>query len=212
MVAETLRVPRAELDMEEPWATPAVCSPIRLRRATDGAAPRLSTSVAAWFDDDYLSLLFSATDDYVLATHLSHDAPLYDQDVVEVFLAPERLTHYFEIEVSPMGTSFDARIESPHGERASMRVERDWTCEGLVAAVRSVTESSGSTSLDTLVRIPFYALERGTPGNGETWRANFFRVDRHPQFGDEFSAWQPTMRDPADFHVAAAFGTIVFRS
>jgi hypothetical protein len=210
MTVEALVVPYAELDLEEPWTTPSLCSPVRLRRATDAAAPRLSTSVAAWFDEDYLSLLFSATDDFVLATHLEHDAPLYDEDVVEAFIAPDDLKRYFEIEVSPRGTVFDARIESPHGERRTMHVDRAWTCEGLFTAVRRVTESSGESSVDTLVRIPFFALERVVPGDGETWRANFFRVDRHPSFGDEFSAWQPTLRSPADFHVAAAFGRIRF--
>jgi hypothetical protein len=53
-------------------------------------------------------------------------------------------------------------------------------------------------------------LGRPTPVAGETWRANFFRIDRHPELGDEYSAWQPTMRSPADFHVGEAFGTLKF--
>ncbi len=196
--------------MEEPWATPAACTPVRLRRATDAAAPRLATSLAAWFDDDYLTVLFSASDDHVNATLIEHDAPLYEQDVVEVFVAPDRPTRYFEIEVSPRGTVFDARIDSPDGVRATMSVDRSWTCEGLVAAVRRVTESNGAMTIDTVVRIPFFALERSAPGDGETWRGNFFRIDRHPQQGDEFSAWQPTWKVPADFHVVAAFGALKF--
>ena len=54
------------------------------------------------------------------------------------------------------------------------------------------------------------ALGREKPRDGETWRANFFRIDRHPQHGDEYSAWQPTMKDPADFHIAECFGTLTF--
>jgi len=129
--------------------------------------------------------------------------------VVEIFLAPAALTEYFEIEVNPLGTLFDARIASPEGNRQTMRVDRGWTCEGLVAALRMVKESSGVMTVDTIVRIPFFALERSTPGDGETWRANLFRIDRNPR-GDEFSAWQPTRRSPADFHVPAAFGTLRF--
>ncbi|MFP5246332.1 MAG: carbohydrate-binding family 9-like protein [Thermoanaerobaculia bacterium] len=210
MTPETLVAPRAEFDMEEPWTTPRACTPVRLRRATDASVPRLSTSVAVWFDDQYLSVLFSATDDHVDATHLAHDAPLYEEDVVEVFLAPKTPERYFELEVNPRGTTFDAAIESPDGERSTMRVNRAWTCEGLIAAVRKVTESDGSITLDTLLRIPFVSLDRAVPGDGETWRANFFRIDRHPKHGDEFSAWQPTMKIPADFHVPAAFGSLRF--
>jgi hypothetical protein len=203
-------VPRGSFDMEDPWAMPAVCHPVRLRRSTDGAPPRLSTSVAVWYDSAHLNILFSAGDDHVEATLFAHDAPLYNEDVVEVFVAPAELTRYFELEVSPRGTIFDARIDSPEGTRASMHVDRDWTCEGLITAVRSVTESDGASTIDTLIRIPFAAFGSAMPESGATWRANFFRIDRHPQLGDEFSAWQPTMRNPADFHVPAVFGTLRF--
>jgi len=127
-----------------------------------------------------------------------------------VFLAPRRLNEYYEIEVNPRGTVFDARIESPGGVRATMKTDRDWTCEGLMTAVRQIIESDGGISIDTLLRIPFAALEQRTPHAEDSWRGNFFRIDRHPQLGDEFSAWQPTLRDPADFHVTAAFGTLRF--
>ena len=43
--------------MEDPWAIPPACTAIRLRRATDGAAPRLSTTVSAYYDDEHLSRL-----------------------------------------------------------------------------------------------------------------------------------------------------------
>ena len=211
MTGETLVVVRAPFDMEEPWSTPAGCSPVRLRRAGDAAPPRLATSVAAFYDDEYLSILFSSSDDLVRSTLFAHDAPLYEEDVVEIFITPDVLERYYELEVSPRGTVFDARVDSPDGERATMHVDRAWNCEGLVAAVRQVTESHGSTTVDTIVRIPFAALERNTPEAGETWRANFFRIDRHPEAGDEFSAWQPTMKNPADFHVPAAFGTLCFQ-
>ena len=38
------------------------------------------------------------------------------------------------------------------------------------------------------------------------WRANFYRVDRGER--DEFSAWSPTGRLPADFHEAGRFGRL----
>ena len=209
-MSETLVVPRAAFDMDDPWATPAECAPVRLRRATDASAPRLATSVAVWFDDDCLSLLYSATDDHIRATYYLHDDPLYEQDVIETFLAPDGLRRYFEIEVSPHGVVFDAAIESPNGTRDGMLTDIGWTCEGIFVALRRVIESSGTMSIDTIVRIPFAAIERGTPRDGETWRGNFFRIDRHPEHGDEFSAWQPTLKVPADFHVTGAFGVLRF--
>lgn len=210
MTSDVLVVPRAVTDGEDLWRTPDACRPVRLRRAEDASAPRLVTSVAVWFDDEYLSILFSGADDHVVAGHLERDAPLYDEDVVEVFLAPEVRTAYFEFEVSPRGTLFDARIESPDGERATMHVDRSWDCEGLFAAIRSATDSGKMSTCDTLLRIPFAGLGRSAPAAGEVWRANFFRIDRHPVHGDEYSAWQPPRRSPPDFHVAAAFGALQF--
>ena len=209
-IHEILAVPRAPFDGEEPWSAPARCTPVRLRCATDGSTPRLPTSVAAWFDDEYLTVLFSAADDHIEATYFEHDASLYEQDVVEVFLGTGDPTRYFELEVNPRGTTFDALIESPNGVREGLRAFRGWTCEGMWAAVRINIESSGAMSVDTVIRIPFAGLGRAVPVDGETWRSNFFRIDRHPARGDEFSAWQPTRKDPPDFHVAAAFGVLRF--
>ena len=210
MSADPLAVRRATFSIENPWAVPSVCEPVRMRRATDGSAPRLATSVAAYFDDEFLTVLFACADDHIVATHLEHDAPLYEEDVVEAFLAPATPREYFELEVNPLGTTYDARIESPDGVRATMRGDRAWTCDRMFAAVRKIVESSGAMTIDTVLRIPFSCLGRRTPEPGETWRANFFRVDRNPRHGDEYSAWQPTLRTPADFHVTAAFGTIRF--
>ena len=188
--------------MDEPWATPADCSPVRLRRATDAAAPRLATSVAVWYDDDYLTVLFSATDDHIRATYHHDDDPLYEQDVVEVFLAPDGLQRYFEIEVNPHGAVFDARDRvARRGRGRTCRPTADGRARAASSrCARSPSRAARCRSTPSL-RIPFAALDRATPGGGETWRGNFFRIDRHPEHGDEFSAWQPTMKDPADFHV-----------
>lgn len=212
MSSATLVVVRGEFSMEEPWAIPRACDLVRLRRATDGAAPRLSTTVAAHRDDHFLTIVFSAADDHVVATFFGHDEPLYEEDVVEVFLAPREGGEYFEIEVSPLATTFDARIESPDGVRATMRTDLSWDCRGLVAAVRRTIEGPKALTIDTVVRIPFDSVGSAPPRRGEFWRGNFFRIDRHPSEGDEFSAWRPPLTEPADFHVLAAFGRLLFES
>lgn len=198
-------IPLADFTFEDPWSVPDACKWMKLRRATDGDAPRLATSVTAYFDDEQLTLVFRAIDDEVVATQLGHDAPLYQEDVVEVFLAPERLTRYYELEVNPLGTTFDAIIDSPDGDRATMKADIAWTCENLFTAIRRTNEV-----VETVMRIPFASLGRTKPADAEVWRANLYRIDRSAAHGDEFSAWQPTMKTPADFHVPAAFGEICF--
>jgi len=165
--------------MEEPWAVPPGCQRVSLRRATDGARPRLPTDLVLFADDECLNVLFH--------------------------LAPKEPTRYFEIEVNPLGTTFDARIDSPHGTREAMRIDTDWDCANLFAAVRKMNDV-----IDTIIRIPFASLDARRPATGEEWRGNLFRIDRSARHGDEFSAWQPTLKNPADFHVAAAFGRLRF--
>lgn len=205
----TIVVPRASFSIEDPWMVPPACEPVRLVRSTDGTAPRLATSVSAYRDAQAITFVFASADDHIVARYYGHDDPLWEHDAVEVFLAPERLTEYFEVEVNPLGTAFDARIESPDGHRGTMRTFLDFTVEGLFAAVRREVESSGAMTVETVIRIPFTSIG-GAPESGTEWRANLFRIDRHPEHGDEFTSWQPTMKDPADFHVPSAFGVLRF--
>jgi len=201
-----IHVSRAPFSIEDPWDVPAGLERSPLVRSTDGSPTRLATTVALMWDEQALTVVFSAEDDHVVATHRVHDAPLYEEDVVEVFLAPRGAEEYFEIEVNPLGATFDARIESPDGVRATMRADVGWTCRDLFAAVRRI-----GTTAETVIRIPFASLDAAVPRAGDEWRANFFRIDRHPS-GDEFSAWRPTMKTPPDFHVVNAFGVLRFET
>jgi Carbohydrate-binding family 9 len=174
---------------------------LRLVDAATGAAPRLRTSVRVGRRGDALCVRFDARDDGIVATLRERDAPLWQEDVCEVFLAPEAEPprRYFELEVNPLGTLFDARVDSPERVRASMRVDTSWDCPGLSARV---TARAGRWS--AVLTIPLGAL-----GGGEipsTWRANFYRVDRGAR--DEYTAWSPTFAEPPDFHVPERFGLL----
>lgn len=200
MQAASLPVPFAELSIEDPWALPEGVTPVELREATEGRVPRLATSAGVWWDREYLNVLFTGDDDAVIASYFGHDDPLWQEDVVEIFAAPLAPTAYFEVEVNPLGTVFDALIHSPDGVRETMRTDLAWTCEGIFVANRRTPHHFA-----TIVRMPFASFGI-VPKKGDAWRGNLFRVDRHPMYGTEYSAWQPTLRTPADFHVVAAFG------
>jgi Carbohydrate-binding family 9 len=171
---------------------------LQLRDARDGREPRLSTSVRVGLREGVLLVRFDARDAGVVATLTDRDAPLWTEDVVEVFLSPEdppRL--YYEFEVNPLGALFDARIESPELSRVTMRVEPAWTCPGFSARVRR-----GPATWSALLRIPLSPM--APEQIPSSWRANFYRVDRGKP--DEYSAWSPTLTDPPDFHVPSRFG------
>jgi len=169
--------------------------------ARTGRPPRLTTALRLGARNGALCVRFDGRDEGVVATHTSRDAPLWEEDVFEVFLAPgeEPPRLYFELEVNPLGALFDARVASPDLNRATMRADSSWTCPGFAA---HVTRGPGRWSAS--LRIPLAELASGRPPR--TWRANFYRIDRGAI--DEFSAWSPTFADPPDFHVPERFGLL----
>ncbi len=171
--------------------------PQSLVRSADGERPGLSTAVRVGVRGGDLLVRFDGRDRGVVATLTQRDAALWKEDVFEVFLSPGQEPRiYFEFEVNPLGALFDARVESPDGRRDTMRVETSWNCAGFSARVRRRPDRWSA-----VVKIP---LRRLSPAPVDSWRGNFYRIDRGPT--DEFSAWSPTGADPPDFHVPARFG------
>jgi hypothetical protein len=206
-----IRCIRAPFSMTRPWTTPPGVERVLLRRAEDGTPLRLKSYAGCYRDDERLFILFEMEDEpSVHATMRERDAELWREDVVEIFIAPENDTRYFEVEVSPRGTLFDALISSPDRQRATMVTDRDWSCAGLSALIRRErTARSHLVQMHVLVVIPFAGLSRENPAKGEEWRVNFYRIDRGSS-GDEFAAWSPTFADPPDFHLPARFGILRF--
>ena len=173
-----------------------------------GGAPTAgfrATALRAAHDGERLHLFFRCEGADPIATLRGRNRPIYEvDDVVEAFLAPSGdPRRYFELESTAADAWFEARIESPDGHRATMRVDRDWTCAGWQRAVRV---DAGRWSVAWA--IPFASLGADTPAPGARWRANFFRIDRHA--GGHFSAWSPTLATPPDFHLPHRFGHLLF--
>ena len=181
-------------------------APRFLLDARTGDAPRLSTAVRVGLRGRALCVRFDGKDAGVVATYTGRDDPLWKEDVFEIFLSPhETPAVYFEFEVNPLGALFDARVDSPELRRDTMRVATEWDCPGFEARV---TRRDGASRWSASVRIPLDPLLEG-PAPTE-WRANFYRIDRRTEAtdADEFSAWSPTLADPADFHVPERFGIL----
>lgn len=174
-----------------------------LRDAVDGGAPRLATEVSLHDDGERLTVVVVAVDPNPWATLCERDADLWTEEVVEVFLAPgeEAPRRYFEIELNPLGAEFDAVVESPHGDRREMSVDRGWRCAGLTTRA-AIDRERGLWRAE--LAIPWRAV--GPGAIPERWRLNVYRIDRPPGGAAEFSAWSPTGARPADFHRPARFG------
>jgi len=199
--------------LDEPaWSAVSPLPPLQLSHGR--GMPRLATEVRACWDDTALYVAFSCKDTDIWSEYERRDDPLYDQEVVEIFLSPTGdLRHYFEIEISPANVLFDAKVFNPDLDRRTMLVDRGWDAPGLRSAVRVSGTLNRRDDVDVgwiaEIAIPFADLGlAGPPAPGTVWRANFYRIERGEV--EEYSAWSPTGRDPADFHVPRCFGELVF--
>jgi len=152
-------------------------------------------------ESEGLRILFVCEDSFPWATFVERDAPLYKEEVVEVFIDTEADgLGYFEIEVNPKNAVLDGCMRKV---RSGFRKDFRWRCEGLRTAVR-VFEGGWAAELS----IPFASLAGRCPAPGEVWRVNFTRIDRPEVAPRELSSWSPTGYD--QFHMPARFGVVVF--
>jgi hypothetical protein len=206
-----LRVPRSPLPAWRgelagfPWSAATTLS---LVLADGSGAPEHPTEVRVAQDEEALLVRFDCADRDAWGTHRRRDAPLYEEEVVEIFLAPGRAdpVRYFELEVSPLGALFDARIANSTGRRADLVADRAWDCPGLRWQV-----GRGAARQDwwAALAIPWSAVApRPDRPRPRWWRANFYRIERPRGGAAEFSAWAPTLRRPADFHRPEKLGAL----
>jgi hypothetical protein len=184
----------------------------RLVRSEDGAVPVQPTRVRLAWDERALHVRFDCADRDAWGTLTRRDDPLYQEEVVEVFVAPgeDDPRAYAELEVSPHGVLFDAWIENPDSDRATLQAHLGWDCPGV-----SWRAGSGGAQQDwwAELTLPWDSLlaAAGRPPAPlpRRWRANFYRIDR-PRDGTppEFSAWSPTQASPPDFHRPGRFGIL----
>lgn len=183
------------------WTMAAVLPPFQ-RAAADGPAKQ-QTAARIFHTGTMLYVRFDCTDSDIWGTYRERDDPIYDEEVVEVFLAPGTQTpvDYFELEVSPNGTLLDARIHNPTGKREDLQADFNWDCAGLQW---SASRYDQEQRWQAILGIPLCPLSSATPP--EQWRANFYRIERPRGESEEFSCWSPTRTEPADFHKPERFG------
>ena len=167
----------------------------------------LQTVARVCYDDQVLYLRFDCEDEDIWGTYTRRDEPLYDEEVVELFLASGEAdpVRYHEFEVSPKGVLFDAHVYNPTSRRSDLEIDPAWDCPD----IRWQAESDESAQhWWAILIIPWAAV--ALPGDLPTiWRANFYRIERPRNGQPEFSGWSPTFAQPADFHKPAYFGILV---
>ncbi|WP_308636862.1 carbohydrate-binding family 9-like protein [Paenibacillus silvisoli] len=175
-----------------------------LRDTVSGVKPAEWTKVRCGWTADALHIQFRCGDGHIVSDYTERDEPLYNQDVVEVFIDEAGSgTGYLELEVSPRNVVFDARIANDG--QGTLGIDLSWDIEGLRTEVNET--SPGEWLYD--IRIPAGSFTRPLEA-GQRWRVNFYRIDENPAGVREYQAWQPT--GLVNFHKPARFGTLVFEN
>ncbi len=180
------------------------------------ASPHIQTRARMLWDDEYLYVGVHTLDDDIWNPHTERNAPLWEHDVVEIFIDPGAdQKDYVEIQVSPSNVLFDAWFDEhrrPSWEEAAERfnigIKSAVTADGSVnERDDDVTDRSWTVEL----AIPFAELPNrdGPPEEGETWALNIYRLDsRGADQIENQAVWAPV---GSDFHALENAGRITFR-
>lgn len=180
-------------------------------RTGDGGQARFRTDARLVWDDEFLYVAFSAADDDVWAKADKKDDPIYQEEVVEIFLdADGDGKTYDELELSPKNVQFDAYFPA---RRQGMDLGWD---SGMVTAVKvdgTLNEPSDKDRGWTAeMKIPVKALAevpRWPPQAGDKWRFNLYRLEWFDgRKSNEGSAFSPPL--VGDFHHLPRFGFLEF--
>jgi hypothetical protein len=184
-----------------------------------GPAPYETRFRALWSPSG-LFLRFDANDPSPWHTMNRRDEHLWDEEVVEIFIDPDRSGRdYYELEVNPANVVCDLRMISPWPDKKG---DIDWNLAGLETRVHPLGGAGAETrGWTTTAFLPWRGL-RALPsaGNvavppkpGDAWRFNVFRIERpggpkSPETDAVFAAWSPP--SVQSFHDAGAFCDLVF--
>ncbi len=191
---------------------------VELKDAITGDAGRFGAEVRTLYNEKYLYVGFHCQDDYAWGTFTERDDPIWDEECVEVFLNPAQSGHqYYEINISPKNTVFDACIvnsRTPENSNGKFKSLKEWNADDIQTATHIEGEADipgKSVGWIAELAIPLeelYGADNTPPKVGDVWRVNFYRIDSPKKGQREHYAWSKTER-PA-FHLPWRFGYFKF--
>jgi hypothetical protein len=188
--------------------------PIKLR-VKNGQEPKQATTAWIVWNDQYIYVAWKCVDTHIWATLKQRDEPLYNEEVVEVFIDPSGdKDNYLELEVNPLGALWDGYIlnrgQTITGILAWNSFEIKWAVfvEG---TVNNPADKDTGWSVELALPLKdIYNAPHNPPRDGDLWRLNLYRIDRPEGAGDpgEGSAWSPV--SGRTFHDPDRFGEVIF--
>ena len=187
------------------WAKAKEISIEKYWSGEDAPKGRLFKAKLLWSDSAlYVRFEANQTEPLVVSEKANLETKtrgLWDRDVCEIFLAPDKENprKYFEFEIAPNGEWIDLAIFQKPDERVT-----DWDYASGMQSAATIEKAK----VVMVIKIEWKAFGK-TPKAGDVWLGNLFRcVGAGETRG--YLAWSPTeTKDPA-FHVPEKFGEFEF--
>ncbi|WP_224367341.1 carbohydrate-binding family 9-like protein [Hyalangium versicolor] len=181
-----------------------------LHGSFDGRPVALRTEARLAYDDTNLYVSFDAADPDIWGTLLKRDDPIYNEEVVEVFLdANADGRTYNELQVSPHNVIFDAYFPA---RRQGMDTGWDSGMKTAVKVFGTLDNPSDQDERWTVeMQIPFAKLAEVPnvpPKQGDRWRFNMYRLEHLNRKQIEGQSFSPVF--VGDFHALPRFGWLTF--
>jgi Carbohydrate family 9 binding domain-like len=200
------------------WLTAQRIRLVKIRHDPEDRKPlRENTEVAAVWDEQNLYLRFIVQDREMWATNQKHDARLWPEECVEIFLDPDGDgRRYIEAQVNWHGNVRDILVDGSIKNPTPAQFDEmaRWDFRYLQTAVQVYRTAKGEDLGWTLeMAIPWtelsFSRRHFPPKVGQKIRINFYRVERphHGPLPVEWSGWNPV---PGDLHDPSHFGQFVF--
>ena len=181
----------------------------------------LKTTVKFLWDDNYLYAGFHCEDIDAWATLTDEDDPLWNEEVVELFIDPDCDGHtYYEYEINPINVKVDLFVINS-GKRLNGKytIWKDWDFTNIKSEVYVEGDGKNASTVDKFwiveIAIPFedlWEMPHVPPRDGDMWRINAYRIergnpeDKNDHWGASFS---PVLRN--SFHTPWQFGNLYFK-
>ena len=146
------------------------------------SAPTTHTTARLCYDDAFLYAALDCEDDDVFALYDQRDQNLWESDVVELFFQPDpENPMYYEFEIAPNNTVFDARMVNSGSGGFQRWASWNGDIQTAVVVRGTLNEWKDRDKGYTVeIAIPWRAFDEvlhGKTPTGQTWKFSAVRVD-----------------------------------
>ncbi len=178
------------------------------------AGKKEQTVAKMLWDEKFLYVSYRCEDAHISAEQTEHDSPVYQDDCVELFTAPNPLrpNDYFNIEMN-VNRAF---LDRHHPDGPGVKPKGNWNAKGVRIAVTvdGTLNDDSDVDRDWILEaaIPFAnfagVAQHTPPEPGDVWHLNLNRLGG--KTNPQFSQWSASKTERPSFHVPAGFGRVVF--